>query len=86
MDELRSFSPDVIFAEPVGSCTDISATTLQPLRELNDQYRLAPFTVLVDPERAKEMLRPDAVLRNMKFLFEKQLGEADLGLLHQVRT
>jgi hypothetical protein len=77
MDDLRSFSPDVIFAEPVGSCTNISATTLQPLRELSDQYRLAPFTVLVDPERAKEMLRPDADA-NLKFLFEKQLSEADL--------
>jgi CobW/HypB/UreG, nucleotide-binding domain len=77
MDELRSFSPDVIFAEPVGSCTDISATTLQPLRELSAEYRLAPFTVLVDPERAKEMLLPDAD-PNLKFLFEKQLREADV--------
>lgn len=77
MDDLRSFSPDVIFAEPVGSCTDISATTLQPLRELSDRYRLAPFTVLVDPERATAMLRPDADT-NMKFLFDKQLREADV--------
>src|SRR5690242_18422171 len=29
---LRAHAPDVIFAEPVGSCTDISATTLAPLR------------------------------------------------------
>jgi hypothetical protein len=77
IDDLRSFSPDVIFAEPVGSCTDISATTLQPLRELSDRYRLAPFTVLVDPERATAMLHPDADT-NLKFLFEKQLREADL--------
>jgi CobW/HypB/UreG family nucleotide-binding protein len=77
MDRLRSFSPNVIFAEPVGSCTDISATTLQPLREYSDQYRLAPFTVLVDPKRAKQMLAPDADA-NLKFLFKKQLEEADL--------
>ena len=77
MEELRAFSPDVIFAEPVGSCTDISATTLHPLREYSDQYRLAPFTVLVDPERAREMLDDDAD-PNMRFLFEKQLQEADL--------
>lgn len=78
MDDLRRFSPDVIFAEPVGSCTDISATTLQPLRELSDQYRLAPFTVLVDPERAKQMLHPNTD-PNLKFLFDKQLREADLA-------
>jgi hypothetical protein len=77
MDELRAFSPHVIFAEPVGSCTDISATTLHPLREYSDRYRLAPFTVLVDPARAKELLRDDAE-PNMKFLFENQLAEADV--------
>src|ERR1700690_929168 len=28
--ELRALNPDVIFAEPVGSCIDLSATILQP--------------------------------------------------------
>jgi CobW/HypB/UreG, nucleotide-binding domain len=77
MDDLRKFSPDVIFAEPVGSCTDISATTLQPLREYSDTYRLAPFTVLVDPVRAEELLAEGAD-PNLKFLFAKQLQEADV--------
>src|SRR3972149_1969788 len=31
LNELR---PDVLFAEPVGSCTDLSATGLQTLKEL----------------------------------------------------
>ncbi len=77
MGELRAHSPEVIFAEPVGSCTDISATILHPLLEYRDEYRLAPFTVLVDPERAKTLLRADADA-NLRFLFEKQLEEADL--------
>jgi hypothetical protein len=77
MGELRAYSPEVIFAEPVGSCTDISATTLRPLLEYGDQYRLAPFTVLVDPGRANELLRVDAD-PNLSFLFDKQLQEADL--------
>jgi len=77
MDALRRHSPDVIFAEPVGSCTDISATTLLPLREYAETYRLAPFTVLVDPARARELLREDGEA-NMKFLFHKQLQEADI--------
>ena len=77
MEKLRQFAPDVIFAEPVGSCTDISATTLHPLLEYSDRYRLAPFTVLVDPERARELLGGNAE-PNMKFLFTKQLQEADV--------
>src|SRR5271168_1248320 len=60
LDDLRAFSPDVIFAEPVGSCTDISATTLQPLHDFSNRYRLGPFTVLVDPQRAYELLSAEA--------------------------
>ena len=40
-------------------------------------YRLAPYTVLVDPERAKALLRPDADA-NLAFLFRKQIEEADM--------
>lgn len=77
MEELRAHSPEVIFAEPVGSCTDISATILHPLLGYRDEYRLAPFTVLVDPERANALLSSDAD-PNLSFLFQKQLEEADL--------
>ncbi len=77
MEALRSHAPDVIFAEPVGSCTDISATILHPLGEWREAYRLAPFTVLVDPARAALLLEPDADA-NMSFLFRNQLKEADL--------
>lgn len=77
MEDLRAHSPEVIFAEPVGSCTDISATILQPLLEYHGEYRLAPFTVVVDPERATALLRADAD-SDLSFIFRKQLEEADL--------
>ncbi len=72
MGKLREHSPNVIFAEPVGSCTDISATILHPLHEYSEFYRVAPFTVLVDPKRAESMLRDDAD-PDLSFLFRKQL-------------
>lgn len=77
MGELCAHSPEVIFAETVGSCTDISATILHPLLEYREEYRLAPFTVIVDPERASALLRADAD-PDLRFLFRKQLEEADL--------
>jgi hypothetical protein len=77
IEELRTRRLDVIFAEPVGSCTDISATVFGPLREEFDCYRVAPFTVLADPARASELLGEDAD-SDMAFLFQKQLQEADL--------
>ncbi len=77
-DRLRAYEPDVILAEPVGSCIDIVATVLRPLGEYyRDQYRLAPFTVLVEPQRARELLARDAD-PHLAYLFTNQLAEADL--------
>jgi Ni2+-binding GTPase involved in maturation of urease and hydrogenase len=57
-DELTAGTrPDIILAEPVGSCTDIVATVLNPLERLYPtRFRVAPFTVLVDPIRALKVL------------------------------
>jgi hypothetical protein len=71
-------APEFIFAEPVGSCTDLSATILQPIKRFyGDRYKLAPLTVLVDPARAEELSGPDADPL-VSYLFRKQIAEADL--------
>jgi Ni2+-binding GTPase involved in maturation of urease and hydrogenase len=77
LEAMLAYSPDVIFAEPVGSCTDIAATVLHPLLTQREAYRLAPFTVLVDPERAEALMQA-AADEDIAFLFHKQLQEADL--------
>jgi len=44
--------PDFIIAEPVGSCTDLQATVLAPLRSIyHDEFTVAPLMVLVDSSR-----------------------------------
>jgi CobW/HypB/UreG, nucleotide-binding domain len=74
LEQLRASAPEVIFAEPVGSCTDLSATILQPLKHgFGQQYRLAPLTVVVDPARLADFEDP-----HISFLFERQVAEADL--------
>ena len=74
-ERLDVHQPDVIFAEAVGSCADIVATTLRPLlRDYGDRFRLAPFTVLVDPLMAEALLADE----DMFFLWKNQLDEADL--------
>jgi hypothetical protein len=78
IERMLEFRPDVIFAEPVGSCMDITATVLRPLKAfLGGQLRVAPFTVLVDPARAADMLSPDADPR-LAYLFNNQIAEADI--------
>jgi hypothetical protein len=77
-DELRARMPEVIFAEAVGSCTDISATVLQPLKlDHARKFRVAPYTVLVDPERVGRWMDP-SLDEDLAFLFRKQIEEADL--------
>ncbi len=75
---LRVHRPHVIFVEPVGSCIDLAATVIQPLKRLYEaEFRIAPLTVLVDAARARELLAPDAPAQ-MAYLFTNQIAEADL--------
>ncbi len=76
LERLAAHGPEVIFAEAVGSCTDLVATTLRPLlRDYGGQYRMAPLTVLVHDEPRE----PD-----LQFLFERQVAEADLVIRRYV--
>ena len=84
---LQEMEPDVLLGEPVGSCTDISATVLQPCKELyGDWFRVAPFSVLADPQRLREALSSDAksaLPDNVIYIFHKQLEEADLIVINK---
>jgi G3E family GTPase len=80
---------DVILAEPVGSCTDLSATIMQPLKQYRSgNIRLGPLSVLADPVRLNDMLNggtsglhPDAA-----YIFRKQLEESDMILITKTDT
>jgi CobW/HypB/UreG, nucleotide-binding domain len=80
-DALKAYDPDVIFAEPVGSCTDLSATILQPLKAYHrHSYGLSPLTVLIDPLTADKVYRGE-LNTDIAFLFRNQLSEADIVCL-----
>src|SRR5579885_1367774 len=50
--------PDVILAEPVGSCTDLVATVVQPLKDLyGDRFEVAPYPVLFKPSHGLRILK-----------------------------
>jgi G3E family GTPase len=52
IERVAAHEPEVIFAEAVGSCTDIAATTLRPLlRDYPGRYRIAPLTVVTHERR-----------------------------------
>src|ERR1700735_2292627 len=53
--------PDVVLAEPVGSCTDLVATVVQPLKDLyGTRFEVAPYPVLFKPSHGTRILRNQA--------------------------
>lgn len=85
---IETADPGVIIGEPVGSCTDLSATVLQPLKErLAHQFDLAPFTVLIDPNRLRDALQPNPINLlhpSARYIIRKQMEEADIIVLNKV--
>lgn len=76
-----SSNVDYIIAEPVGSCTDLSATIMQPLKELfASELQISPLTVLADPIRLADILdgRTAGLHQSAAYIFQKQLEESDL--------
>ena len=77
---------DIIIAEPVGSCTDLSATIMQPLKKYwTRELQTAPLSVLADPIRLNAILagenaelHPDAA-----YIFRKQLEESDIIVINK---
>jgi Ni2+-binding GTPase involved in maturation of urease and hydrogenase len=80
--------PDVILAEPVGSCTDLVATVIQPLRHLyGQQVQVAPFVVLFKPSHGQRILRGNSAggfSPKAAYIFRKQLEEADVIALNRI--
>jgi G3E family GTPase len=72
--------PDIILAEPVGSCTDLVATVIHPLRALYPgRFHVAPYSVLFKPSHGLRILRHERSGFSAKaaYIFRKQLEEAD---------
>lgn len=80
--------PDVILAEPVGSCTDLVATVVQPLKDLyRERFRVAPYAVLFKPSHGLRILRNESgagFSPKAAYIFRKQLEEADAILINRI--
>ncbi|MEU7751359.1 GTP-binding protein [Micromonospora sp. NPDC049101] len=77
---IRRQDADVIIAESVGSCTDLTATVVRPLAALHgDDFSIAPMTTVVDPIRYLRLLpdldRGDSG-SDLTYLYRKQLEDA----------
>jgi hypothetical protein len=73
--------PDIVIAEPVGSCTDLVATVAEPMAEIfGDRFEVGPMVVLLKPEHGQKILsdtRGKGFSPKAEYIFLKQLEEAD---------
>jgi Ni2+-binding GTPase involved in maturation of urease and hydrogenase len=83
----RENAPEVLIAEPVGSCTDLKATVSYPLRQIyGDRYEVSPLSVLVDPHRCAAILgltRGKSFSPRVSYVYRKQLEEAEVIVIHK---
>lgn len=80
--------PDVILAEPVGSCTDLVATVVQPLKRLFEaEFSIAPYSVILKPSHGSRILRNESgagFSPKAAYILKKQLEEADAILINRI--
>ena len=81
-------TPDIIIAEPVGSCTDLMATVVEPLRQLyGDRFETGPLTALLKPEHGRKILRSESNVGfspKAAYIFLKQIEEADIVAINKI--
>ena len=88
----RKAQPHYVLAEPVGSCTDLSATVLQPLKQMHGKnIILTLFSVLIDVKQVSVLLRlrkaaggaDDGFPEEVLYIYRKQIEEADVLVVNK---
>jgi G3E family GTPase len=80
----KEANADIIIAEPVGSCTDLSATIVQPLKEkMARELLVSPLSVLADPMHLTNILNggTSGLHPSAAYILRKQLEESDIILV-----
>ena len=80
---------DYVLSEPVGSCADLSATIVQPLKKYwSTTLLVAPLTVLADPLRLTAILQGEngGLHEDAAYIYRKQLEEADIIVITKADT
>ena len=80
--------PDILLAEPVGSCTDLVATVIQPIKNLFDaEFEIAPYCVILKPSHGRKILSNEkraGFSPKAAYILKKQLEEADAILVNRI--
>ncbi|MHB1460729.1 MAG: GTP-binding protein [Armatimonadota bacterium] len=86
-DSILDQNPDVLLCEPTGSCADIVATVITPLKQFyGATFQILPFMMVLDPERAYELLiskEVRGISADLLSMYRAQVQEADVLLINK---
>lgn len=77
--------PEIIFAESVGSCTDLVATIAKPLKNIFPQTAVS-ISVFADAYLLLSLIngRSSFIREELRYIYKKQLEEADILIINKV--
>lgn len=82
---LEDEKPEIIFAESVGSCTDLIATIAKPLATFYPTINVV-ISVYVDVAMLYRIIRGEASFLNdqVRYIYKKQIEEADVLIINKI--
>jgi G3E family GTPase len=77
--------PEIVFAEPVGSCTDLIATIAKPLQQFNPGIAII-ISVFADASMLASLIegRSSFLEESVRYIYKKQMEESDLIILNKI--
>lgn len=74
----------MIFAESVGSCTDLVATVIKPLQQVYPQIEIV-LSVFADACLLHELIQGSPLfVQNVNYIYKKQLDKADVLVINKI--
>lgn len=85
VEELKKSDPDIIFAESVGTCTDLIATIAKPMSNLRPETDIV-ISIFADGALISSIVegRSSFAEESVRYIYKKQLEEADLLILNKI--
>lgn len=81
---IETNQPDVIFAESVGTCTDIVATVIKPLLKFRPEAEVT-FSTFADAQLLKMLLQQNSSFdESVRYIYFKQLEEAEVIVISKI--
>lgn len=81
---LEIHHPEIIFAESVGSCTDLVATVIKPLLKFHPEIKVI-LSVFADAAALPMLIKGSRLfVDSVNYIYKKQLEEADLLVVNKI--